>query len=276
MNEDSQLESGPGKATDCSKEKEILPGIMERRYFLGSSISSLAAVVALGTTEATFAAQEQPRLDALTPGADKLAWDDFLKEAVPVAQKLVADPAFSVDEYLYRIGSLATRLNEIPDTKLFPYTAIDRRVCFAPSFRGSPFFIIQWRMEPGAVLPAHNHPNASVCTLGFEGEVRLRNFQIVGEAPEYELKKSFQVRETHNEMLTRGRINTLSSSRDNIHHFHVGREGARGIDISTLHGKMAQFSFLDIAEKPLDPEKRIFEAAWNERGRNPISSGHKP
>jgi hypothetical protein len=130
-------------------------------------------------------------------------------------------------------------------------------------------------MEPGAVLPAHNHPNASVCTLGFEGEVRLRNFQIVGEAPEYELKKSFQVRETHNEMLTRGRINTLSSSGDNIHHFHVGNEGARGIDISTLHGKMAQFSFLDIAEKPLDPEKRIFEAAWNERGRKPMSSTHK-
>jgi len=170
---------------------------------------------------------------------------------------------------------MATRLKEIPDTQLFPYTAIDQRVFFAPSFRGSPFFIIQWRMEPGAVLPAHNHPNASVCTLGYEGEVRLRNFEIVGEAPEYDLKKTFHIRETHNEMMMRGRINTLSSSRDNIHFFQVGKERARGIDITTLHGKMAQFSFLDIAEKPLDADRRIFEAAWNERGRKSMSSTNK-
>src|SRR6185503_15625191 len=272
MKQDIEMEAGREKTTDSSEEIEIFPGIMERRYFLGSSICSLAAIVALGTNGATLAAQEQTRRDAVAIGADKLAWDDFLKEAVPVAQKLVADPTFSVDEYLYRIGSLATRLNEIPDTQLFPYTAIDKRVFFGPSFRGTPFFIIQWRMEPGAVLPAHNHPNASVCTLGYDGEVRLRNFEIVGEAPEYDLKKTFHVRETHNEMLTRGRINTLSSSRDNIHFFQVGKEGARGIDISTLHGKMAQFSFLDIAEKPLDPEKHIFEAAWNERGRKPMTS----
>ena len=275
MIKDGGQESVREKITDSSKEMEVFPGVMERRYFLGSSITSLAAVVALGTTRATLAAQEQPSRAAIAVGADKLAWDDFLKEAVPVAQKLVADPAFSIDEYLYRVGSLATRLKEIPDTQLFPYTAIDQRVFFAPSFRGTPFFIIQWRMEPGAVLPAHNHPNASVCTLGYEGEVRLRNFEIVGEAPEYDLKKTFHIRETHNEMMTRGRINTLSSSRDNIHFFQVGKEGARGIDITTLHGKMAQFSFLDIAEKPMDAEKRIFEAAWNERGRKPMSSTNK-
>src|SRR5205085_8590050 len=154
-------------------------------------------------------------------GADKLAWDEFLKQAVPIAQQLIADPAFSVDEYLYRIGSLATRLKEIPDSKLGPYTAVDPRVWFGPSFRGSPFFIIQWRMEPGAVLPPHNHPNALVCTLGFEGEVRLRNFEILGDSPDYTSKKILRIRETHNEVITRGRINTLSPSRDNIHSFQV-------------------------------------------------------
>lgn len=268
MIEDSRPESGLEKTADPGKEREVFPGVMERRYFLRSSVTSVAAVIALGAG-ATLSAQELPHREAVAAGADKLAWDDFLKEAVPVAQKLVADPSFSVDEYLYRIGSLATRLNEIPDTQLFPYTAVSQRVFFAPSFRGSPFFIIQWRMEPGAVMPAHNHPNASVCTVGYEGEARLRNFQIVGEAPGYDVRKTFQVRETHNDLMTRGRINTLSASRDNIHFFQVGKEGARGIDISTLHGKMDQFSFLDIAEKPLDAEKRIFEAAWNEIGRKP-------
>jgi len=273
MKEECVQASGPERTADSTREIEVFPGVMERRYFLGSSITSLAAVIALGSGS-RLAAQEQPAA-GIAPGAPKLAWDNFLKEAVPVAQKLVADPTFSIDEYLYRIGSLATRLSEIPDTQLFPYTAIDKRVFFGPSFRGTPFFIIQWRMEPGAVLPPHNHPNASVCTLGYEGEARLRNFEIVGEAPEYDVNKTFQVRETHNEMMTHGRINTLSSSRDNIHFFQVGKEGARGIDISTLHGKMAQFSFLDIAEKPLDTEKRIFEAAWNERGRKPMTSTNK-
>jgi hypothetical protein len=32
----------------------------------------------------------------------------------------------------------------------------------------------------------------------------------------------------------------------------VGKEGARGIDINTLHGKTNNFSFLDMIEKPLE------------------------
>lgn len=246
-----------------AKEVEVFPGVIERRYFLRGSVATAAAVLALGAIPKSLLAQE-PAKGAGAVGADKLAWDNFLKESVPVAQQMIADPAFSVDEYLYRIASLATRLKEIPDTKLSPFKGLDPRLLGAPSFRGSPFVIIQWRMEPGAVLPPHNHPNASVCTLGYEGEVRLRNFEIVGEAPEYASKKTFRVRETHNEMISRGRINTLSPARDNIHYFQVGKEGARGIDITTLHGKNAGFSFLDISEKPADPEKRIFEAAWND------------
>lgn len=249
--------------TDQTSETlEVFPGVMERRWFLRSSVVSAAAILALGVPN-RLVGQAAPKFAA--GGPDKLAWDSFLKEAVPVAERMMADPAFSVDEYLYRLGSLATRLQEIPDTKLYPYTAVEPRVSFAPSFRGSTFFIIQWSMEAGVAFPPHNHPNASVCTLGFSGEVRLRNFEIVGEAPEYSSKKTFRVQETHNETISRGRINTLSPARDNIHYFQVGNERARGIDISTMHGKQAGFSFLDISEKPADSEKRIFEAAWNDR-----------
>jgi len=157
----------------------------------------------------------------------------------------------------------ATRLKEIPDSRLGPYTSVDSRVWFGPSFRGAPFFIIQWRMEPGASLPPHNHPNASVCTVGFAGEVRLRNFEIVGEPPAYDSKKTFRVRETRDETMKRGKINTLNPVRDNIHCFRVGKEGARGLDINTLHGQTNAFSFLDMSENPLDSENRIYEATWN-------------
>ena len=260
-------------SSEPANEVEVFPGVHERRHFLRSSLATVAAIVALRAAPQSIFARA-PGTAAYAARADNLAWDDFLKQAVPVAQQLIADPAFSVDEYLYRIGSLATRLKEIPDSKLGPYTAVDRRVWFGPSFRGSPFFIIQWRMEPGAILPPHNHPNASVCTLGYEGEVGLRNFEIVGEAPDYASKKTFRVRETRNETLTRGRINTLSPSRDNIHCFQVGKEGARGIDINTLHGKTNNFSFLDISKTPADSEKRIFEAAWSDLGR-PVPAPNK-
>src|SRR5437016_6389059 len=254
------------KAVQAPNEVEVFPGVHERRYFLRGSLGTLAAIVALkASPKNTFA--HTPIKSGVAAGGDKLAWDEFLKQAVPVAQQLIADPGFNVDEYLYRIASLATRLKEIPDSKLGPYTDVDPRVWFGPSFRGSPFFIIQWRMEPGAVLPPHNHPNAGVCTFGFEGEVRLRNFEIVGEAPDYDSKKTFKVRETHNQTLTHGRISTLSPARDNIHCFQVGREGARGIDINTMVGKSAPFSYLDIGEKPVDSDKRIFEAVWIDLGR---------
>lgn len=247
-------------ATSPVKEVEIFPGVHERRYFLRGT---LAAAVTLSTLKLSGGALAQAPSKGNSMGAEKLAWDDFLKQSVPVAQQLIADPAFSVDEYLYRIGSLATRLKEIPNTKLGPYTGVDKRVWFGPSFRGKPFFIIQWRMEPGALLPAHNHPNASVCSFGYQGEVRLRNFEIIGEPSDYASTKSFRVRESRNETLTHGRISTLSPSRDNIHCFQVGKEGARGIDITTPHGKMGPFRFINIDEKPIDPEQRIFAATWN-------------
>ena len=246
---------------DASKEVEVFPGRFERRYFLKGSLSSIAGAAVLSAFPNSVLSRQSNK--AILSTAADLAWDDFIKLAIPVAQQLIADPGFSVDEYLYRIGSLATRLKEIPDSPLGPYTSVDRRVWFGPSFRGSPFFIIQWRMEPGAFLPPHNHPNASVCTVGYEGEVRLRNFEIVGDAPAYDSKKSFRVRETRDETMKHGRINTLNPLRDNIHCFRVGKEGARGLDINTLHGKMTQFSFLDMNDKPVDAENRIYEAAWN-------------
>jgi PCO_ADO len=251
--------------SELSDDVEVFPGIYERRYFLRGSLAT-AAIAALAATPKTVLAQS-PISSSSATGVGGLAWDDFLKQSVPIAQQLIADPMFSVDEYLYRIGSLATRLKEIPDSKLGSYKTVEPRVWFGPSFKGSPFFIIQWRMEPGAFLPPHNHPNASVCTLAFEGEVRLRNFEIVGESPDYASGKTFRVRETRNETMSRGRINTLSPSRDNIHSFRVGKEGARGIDINTLHGTTNNFSFLNLNEKPVDAESRIFEAAWTDLGR---------
>ena len=97
---------------------------------------------------------------------------------------------------------------------------------------------------------------------GLEGEAQIRNFEIIGETPEFSSRKTFLVRETHNEIIAPGRINTLSSMRDNTHTFQAGKNGARGIDISTYHGSDVGFSFLDIAGRPRDPDSQIYEATW--------------
>src|ERR1043166_556732 len=91
-------------ALDSSEEVEVFPGRFERRYFLKGSVAA-AVLSALGRT--TLSQQTDKAL--LTSTAD-LAWDDFIKTATPVAQQLITAPGFSIDEYLYRIGSFGTRL----------------------------------------------------------------------------------------------------------------------------------------------------------------------
>ena len=197
--------------------------------------------------------------------AINLGWDEFLKQCVPVAEELHRDSSKSGQEaYLYWLASMSARLRlkEAPRAKLGRYGTLDPPVNFGVSFRGKPFFIVEWSLEPGAVLPPHCHPNASVCTLGLEGEARIRNFEIVGDTPDFSSKQAFQVRETHNEIIAPGRLNTLSAFRDNIHTFQAGNQGARGIDISTYHGPDVGFSFLDISDRARDAERRIYEAAW--------------
>jgi len=126
-------------SSEPADEMEVFPGIHERRYFLRGSLATVAAIVALRTTPKSLLAQTPIKSTGAAAGVDGLAWDDFLKQSVPIAQQLIADPAFSVDEYLYRIGSLATRLKEIPNSALGSYKTVEPRVWFGPSFRGSPF-----------------------------------------------------------------------------------------------------------------------------------------
>jgi hypothetical protein len=157
------------------------------------------------------------------------------------------------------------RLRAAPATKLFPYGRLDPKVEFAPSYRGAPFVIIQWRMHPRAILPAHCHPRASVCTLGLEGEARLRNFEVEGSAPAFDSGSSetFLIRETHSQIIAPGRVSTISTVRDNIHYFEAGPDGARGIDITIPYGGDGSFSFVGFApDRPKDAGRRVFEATW--------------
>src|SRR2546423_1012393 len=116
------------------EEVKIIEGVYERRYFL-HGIMAAAAATALSYTVRASHVPVRFVSNVSISNAGALAWDEFIKQAVPVAQQLLTIPGYSVDEYLYRIGSMATRLKELPDTKLGPYTDVDKRVWFGPSFR---------------------------------------------------------------------------------------------------------------------------------------------
>ena len=259
-----KLTPDPGRA-----EKGLaLDATIARRRLLWLSALTGAAIFGRAPQ---IAARGMSQIDSNKTIADTiqhavdLGWDDFLKQCVPVAEELHRDSSKSgQDSYLYWLASMSARLRlkEAPRAKLGRFGTLDPPVNFGRSFRGKPFFIVEWRLEPGAVLPPHCHPNVSVCTLGLEGEARIRNFEIVGDAPDFSSKQTFQVRETHNEIIAPGRLNTLSALRDNIHTFQAGKQGARGIDISTYHGPDVGFSFLDISDGARDAERRIYEAAW--------------
>ena len=169
------------------------------------------------------------------------------------------------DAYLNRVASFAVRLRAAPNTKLFAFGKLNPKVEFNLSHKGFPFVVVQWRMHPRAILPAHCHPQTSVCTLGLEGETRLRNFEVHGKAPAFDSGSSqaFLIRETHSQILTPRRTSTLSPTRDNIHYFEAGADGARGIDITTAYGGTGNFSFVAFdPDKPREAQQRIFEAAW--------------
>jgi hypothetical protein len=246
---------------------EIADGVREtrRRMFWLPLIAAPIVLTRVSSVIANKMRWQRSEATTATTPQSSLDWDSFVKQCLPVAQELHKDSSASGQEaYLHWLASMIARarIAEIPKAKLGRLGTLEPSVSFGVSYRGFPFFIVEWKLEPGAFLPPHCHPNASVCTVGLEGEARIRNFEILGAAPEFSSRKSFLVRETRDELIAPGRIHTLSSVRDNIHTFQAGPTGARGIDISSYHGPDVGFSFLDIASKPKEPVTRTFEAAW--------------
>lgn len=271
--------SGPTASGESSinfeaTEREIVRGFSVRRRSLLWLPVLTASALLFGHTREALAQQapgaeksagaEPPKTgDVTAPG--ELAWADFIERSVADARALYKDSSpRGQDVYLYTLAQWVARLRPetIPRAKVFRFGELTPPVRFGVGYKGVPFVAVEWQLEPGAFLPPHNHPNASVCTLGIEGEAYVRNFQIVGEAPEFSSKDVFRVQETHSEVMSAGRINVLSSARDNIHTFQAGKAGARGVDFGTLHGKDVGFSFLDIAKSPTDAERRVYQATW--------------
>ena len=180
----------------------------------------------------------------------RLSWDGFLDETIAATSTLIGDRSQSgQDAYLYTIAAYAARLGELPDVEPRDFGGLNPAYELDLIYRNAdaPFIVLYWKMEPGAILPAHCHPGANVCTLCTQGQVVIRNYDTVPGSPECwsGSEDEFGVIETNTELLRSGVVNTVSEFRNNIHRFEAGPAGAEGIDITTGYDDVAKpFSFL--------------------------------
>ena len=122
---------------------------------------------------------------------------------------------------------------------------------------------VQIGFGPGGKIPIHDHRDYNGVILGVEGELRARNFDILGTDRVPPKGETFQIRETRDDLIFAGGFSTLSRTRDNVHAIVAGSEGARVLDVFTYFVEGARSYFMDVDPTPRDADRGIYEAAWS-------------
>lgn len=229
---------------------EIHPGVVVERRDVLTTIGALFAAAGL---------PGMARASTLDPARDAFAFEDFLKEAVPIARQLVADTSMAgQDRYLYAIAAIAVRLADVPEPEM---RENEGGTAIGSNPGGDPFNVLHWRMAPGSRIHPHPHIYGNVVTLGLAGEARIHNYEIVG-ARDYDTKEGFRVRRTVEQFLTPGAVNLVNLERNYVHGFLAGPRGARGLDITTRIREKRPTPTLEIDREPFDAEASIWAARW--------------
>lgn len=196
-----------------------------------------------------------------------LTHDEFGRRWQALAQELLPLPSEHDESYAAQLAGLVARL---PLAALPPLDKPRRSPGLAAGLTWflKPCAMIEFRMDPGAVVRLHNHPPQVVLTLCAEGEVAYRHFEIEGEAPPCtEVDGAFRARETRAGILRASRTTALTRARDGIHGFAAGKQGARIVDFTVATtADIETFSYIELSPEPVDPERRVYEAIWLGKG----------
>lgn len=236
-----------------------VPGYAEkRRYLLIGAAASVAGCLA--TPARLFAALD----DSLSDSQLQRFLDASAERALALKGD---DSAAGQDTYVHFLADALGAINSVSTASLGSksWKGMEPGVFLGDAGRNQAFFVVHWRLEPGALLPPHCHPRTSVCTLGLEGSSTLRHFSLEPGAPSYRDDRSseFLIRQTRRIELRAGTVSTLTEHRDNIHLFEGGRQGARGIDVTTDYGGDGSFSFLDVDHRrPARGGDDLYRARW--------------
>lgn len=239
---------------EIGERTEVSPGvIVERRCFLQSVAVALGAISIPGVATAHLARRD-----------DRLTYEEFLSEVVPVAKKLVSDTSLAGQQrYLLTLASYAVRMADAPVPPMRDSGQSAGRGTFIGAIPGGdPFIVLHWRMEPGTIIRPHAHTYGNVLTLGLEGDIRVENFEMVG-ARNFDAKGTFKARKTQSQVLTPGQVNLVNLERGYIHGFQAGSRGGRGLDITTrIREKRETTPYLLLSKRPVEIEPGVYEASW--------------
>ena len=233
---------------------EVSPGvIVERRCFLKSAALALGSLAVPGVARANLGASNE-----------RLTYEEFLKEVVPVARKLVSDTSLAGQQrYLLTIASYAVRMADAPVPAMRDSGQGVGAGTFIGAIPGADLFIVlHWRMEPGSIIRPHAHTYGNVMTLALEGEVRVENFEMVG-ARDFDARGTFKARKTQSQLLTPGQVNLVSLESGYVHGFQAGTRGGRGLDITTrIKPRRETTPYLKLANRSVEIEPGVYEASW--------------
>lgn len=237
------------------RDLEPEPGVeIVRREFIRVSAGALGAILLGGCLAADRGrpGARAPRLPLVPDPAAPfrpLTWDEFAGELVPRAEAVLAQ-RMGEEDY---VGELAWRLRQI-DPGL------------VPSPRDLPrhrlFQVVEFRLAPGHGFRYHDHRHYNGVIYVLDGAVACRSFDLEGRERAPARGRRVRIRQTSAGLLRARETSTLTSRRDNIHDVRGSPGGCRLLDIFTWMGPGARSVYLDVDERPLDPEGTLFQATF--------------
>jgi hypothetical protein len=261
-------DSDPCVVEDLEQNIEVADGvIVERRSVLWLSAAAVTSMlVGGGSLRSQEPAKQDPkRPDPAPTKSNKLSFADFLNQLLPQARRLVDSKSEDDQAYLLTIAAAMSRLRD-PNAPIR-----DAMRQFSKDHRKEgerfPIGAMAMNIKAGRGLTHHDHLNYNGIIMGLEGEVRIRNYDFQGEPPANDSTKTFQIRETRDDLIKPGRFSSLGRKRENIHDLVAGKDGARVLDVFTFFARNATSRYLELDDKPRDKEARIYDATWKQRRR---------
>ncbi len=243
-------------ATDAVCSHEVDDGVVvtRRRLFWASGTTAGALLLAPG-----LAAQDDSSGD---DGALDLA--DMLASMLAKANDLIRTERHE-QAYLFQVADMIARLRDPAASPRKSMRAF--RDANEQEGKRFPIHVTEMRLKPGAHLRHHDHRDYNGVIVGVEGDVRIKNFDILGDDPTPPEGETFQIRETQDTFVTRGQFSMLARKRNNVHDLVAGKDGAKVLDVFTFFTRQATSYFMDVEAEPRDAEQRIYDAKWRPRRR---------
>ncbi|ARU39714.1 hypothetical protein CCB80_00565 [Armatimonadetes bacterium Uphvl-Ar1] len=194
-----------------------------------------------------------------------------LAEVHSLARALIADSEGANEEaYLQAVIQLLARM-EGPRQPWFGWDTSERKWDMDTLWYSPPVILYQLKFEPDAVIDLHDHRHYNGLIIGVEGELNVRNFDIVDPSVnQADLRRGkvppkgaeFLIKQSAHQVLRPGKQSTLTRDRDNLHVVRAGASGATCLDLFTHFNREARSYSLEWKDEPIEKNGSGYRASW--------------